>query len=79
MNAMLTDLSMQRLFESGIQASLQAGLGSQHQWYPYTYLFGHLARRAEFLMKHAAQLLGQKTSQPMLLPAVCVVTLQHGM
>lgn len=63
-NPILIDLSLQRLFDLGIQASLQPRLGNQHLWYPYTYLFGHLARRAEFLMKHASQLLTQNTSRP---------------
>ncbi|KAL3136760.1 Menin [Trebouxia sp. C0009 RCD-2024] len=52
----------QRLFELAIARSLESGLGAQHQWYPYTYQFGHLSRRAEFLVRHAAQLLGQDTA-----------------
>ncbi|KAL0027912.1 hypothetical protein WJX79_002394 [Trebouxia sp. C0005] len=49
----------QSLFERAIQISTQPGLGGHHQWYPYSYMFGHLMRRAEFLVKEAAQLLGQ--------------------
>lgn len=49
----------QILFEQAIQTSMQPGLGGHHQWYPYSYMFGHLMRRAEFLVKEAAQLLGQ--------------------
>ena len=51
---------LQSLFEMAIQRSMLPGLGGHHQWYPYSYLFGHLMRRAEFLVKDAAQLLGEK-------------------
>ena len=49
---------LQKLFELAIERSLEPGLGAQHQWYPYTYHFSHLFRRAEFLVTQASQLLG---------------------
>ena len=49
---------LQVLFESAIHMLSQPGLGGHRQWYPYSYLFGHLIRRAEFLVKEAAELLG---------------------
>ena len=52
---------LQSLFERAIQTSMQPGLGGHHQWYPFSYMFGHLIRRAEFLVKDAAQLLGKTT------------------
>lgn len=51
---------MQNLFQMAIQRSMLPGLGGHHQWYPYSYQFGHLMRQAEFLVKDAAQLLGKK-------------------
>lgn len=53
---------LQRLFEMAVQKSMLPGMGGHHQWYPYSYMFGHLMRRAEFVVKEAAQLLGEMSA-----------------
>lgn len=42
---------------------MQSSLGGGRQWYPYSYLFGYLMRRAEFATDEAAQLLGMTADQ----------------
>ena len=57
---MLSQLCMlQKLFDLAIKKSLEGGLGGGRQWYPHTYMFGYLMRRAEFVVKHAMTLLGR--------------------
>lgn len=53
---------LQKLFELAIQKAMQPECGRHHQFYPYSYLFGHLMRRAEFLIDKAPAVLGMGQS-----------------
>lgn len=46
------------MFEEAIEAASKPHLGNGRCWYPYSYLVGYLTRRARFILKDAAALLG---------------------
>ncbi|KAK9861542.1 hypothetical protein WJX84_007248 [Apatococcus fuscideae] len=70
------------LFRQGIDQSRLDGGAPGYLWYPYGYVVGFLARRAQFLLKSSVQqLLGPETATCLIHPCVQLtpyVTLQVG-